>query len=99
MRTHKVSISLTPWGLVKSFTSNRKARCNNCFFDNQGIAPGSKRITLSKGLGINARTLYLCPTCAQSEVEGLERLAGELRRAIDGWVDTEAEWYARRDAV
>lgn len=89
-------ISLSQFGSVKSFTSNRTAHCKNCF-ERRPMPPGEKRITLSTGLGMNARTLYLCVECARFQAERLEQLASDLRRAVAGWVDTEAEWYANRD--
>jgi hypothetical protein len=97
----KTAIQLSQWGSVKSFTSNRKAHCNNCSqlvgseMVQTPILPGEKRITLTMGFN---RTLYLCAECAEFQVECLESLVSDLKRAISGWIDTEAEWYTRRDA-
>lgn len=95
------SIQLTQFGSVKSFTSRRMAHCKNCsVFDGQDMVrkvlqPGEKRISLTCGAGKQTRTLYLCIECAEFQAERLESLALDIRRAVLGWVDTEAEFYAR----
>jgi hypothetical protein len=88
-----MSIQLTQFGSVKSFTSNRVAHCKNCYdknMDKTKLMPGEKRISLSASFN---RTLYLCPPCASFQVERLEALVSDLKRAINGWIDTEAEFY------
>lgn len=96
-------IQLTQFSLKGSFATARKATCKNCsdsalaWGDERAvIPPGAKRIILETGLGMNKRTLYLCPECAEQEAERLEDLARDIRRACSGWVDTHAEWEANR---
>lgn len=85
---------------VKSVATNRKAHCKNCW-DFSGdkaskvIPAGQKRVVIQIQ---HNRTLYLCSTCAAFEAERLESLAADLRRAIAGWIDTQVEWEANRDA-
>lgn len=88
-------ISLIQHASVKSVATNRTAHCKNCF-DRKPIPPGEKRIIVAWGLGVNARTLYLCPQCAQSELESIEMMANHLKRAIAGWIDTDVEWEQNR---
>jgi hypothetical protein len=92
-------IQLCNWTAIKSFASNRTARCKNCFFESNTINKGIKRITLRTGLGSNTRTLYLCTSCAEFELERLRELSSRLERAIQGWYDSDAEWYANRDKL
>jgi hypothetical protein len=84
------------WSGTKSRVTNRKAHCKEC---SGVIPPGKRKITLSRGLGMNARTLYLCPSCADWAARQLRQLALELQSAVNADFDAFAEWYKRRDAA